>query len=161
MKGRQEICPAAVGSSVEELKAPVGGAERVRASTRAATREEITTMSEFVYLFRIGEAEQREAMGTPERAQKSMQHWMAWMHELESQGHLKNRGQPLDRTGKVVRGKQRTVTDGPYVEAKDLVAGFIVIEARDLEQAVKLAAGCPMFEGGGSVEIRPVMKSNF
>jgi hypothetical protein len=115
-------------------------------------------MSEFVYLFRIGEAAQRDAMGTPERAQQSMQRWLAWMRELETQGHLKDRGQPLDRAGKVVRGKQKMVTDGPYAEAKDLVAGFIVIEARDLEQAVELSRGCPMFEGGGSVEIRPVLR---
>ena len=115
-------------------------------------------MSEFVYLFRIGEAEQREAMGTPERAQQSMQIWMAWMQELESNGHLKSRGQPLDRAGQVVRGRQRTITDGPYVETKDLVAGFIIVEARDLAQAVTLSTGCPMLEGGGSVEVRPVMK---
>jgi len=114
-------------------------------------------MSEFVYLFRIGEAAQRDAMGTPERAQKSMQRWMEWIGELEAGGHLKDRGQPLDRAGKVVRGKQKMVTDGPYVEAKDLVAGFIVVEARDLQQAVDLAGGCPMLEGGGSVEVRPVL----
>ena len=114
-------------------------------------------MSDFVYLFRIGEAAQRDAMGTPERAQKSMQRWMEWMGKLEAEGHLKDRGQPLDRAGKVVRGKQRTVTDGPYVESKDLVAGFIVVEARDLQEAVDLASGCPMFEGGGSVEVRPVL----
>jgi hypothetical protein len=114
-------------------------------------------MSEFVYLFRIGDAEQHEAMGTPERAQQSMQRWLAWMHELEANGHLKDRGQPLDRAGKVVRGRQKTVTDGPYIEAKDLVAGFIIIEAPDLAKAVELSLGCPMFDGGGSVEIRPVM----
>jgi hypothetical protein len=113
-------------------------------------------MSEFVYLFRIGAAEQREAMGTPERAQHSMQRWLAWMRELEEHGHLKHRGQPLDQAGKVVRGKQKMVTDGPYAE-KDLVAGFIVVEARDLAQAAELSAGCPMLEGGGSVEIRPVL----
>lgn len=114
-------------------------------------------MSEFVYLFRIGDAEQHEAMGTPARAQQSMQRWLAWMHELEANGHLKDRGQPLDRAGKVVRGRQKTVTDGPYIEAKDLVAGFIIIEAPDLAKAVELSLGCPMFDGGGSVEIRPVM----
>lgn len=113
-------------------------------------------MDDFVYLFRIGEAEQREAMGTPERAQQSMQAWLAWVRELEAKGHLKDAGQPLGRTGKVVRGGKKAVTDGPYVEAKDLVAGFMIIEARDVEQAAELAAGCPMLEGGGSVEIRPV-----
>ena len=118
-------------------------------------------MSEFVFLFRIGEAEHRDAMGTPERAQQSMQGWMVWMRELEAQGHLKDPGQPLERAGKVVRGQQKMVTDGPYVEAKDLVAGFIVVEARDLAQSVELSTGCPIFEGGGSVEVRPVMKFDF
>ena len=114
-------------------------------------------MSEFVYLFRIGEPEQRQAMGTPEQAEQSMRRWMAWMHELESKGHLKERGQPLDRSGKVVRGAQRTVTDGPFIEVKDMVAGFIVVRARDVDEAAALAAGCPMLEGGGSVEVRPVL----
>ena len=115
-------------------------------------------MSEFVFLFRASAAERHEAMGTPERAQQSLQTWLAWIRELEANGHLKDRGQPLDPAGKVVRGKQRTVTDGPYAEAKDLVLGFIVVEARDLEHAVELARGCPMVEGDGSVEIRPVGK---
>jgi hypothetical protein len=115
-------------------------------------------MSEFVYLFRIGEPEQRQAMGTPEQAEQSMRRWMAWMHELESKGHLKERGQPLDRSGKVVRGAQRTVTDGPFIEVKDMVAGFIVVRARDVDEAAALAAGCPMLEGGGSVEVRPVLQ---
>jgi len=116
-------------------------------------------MSEFVYLFRASEAERREAMGTPERAQRSMQVWMAWIRDLEAKGHLKDRGQPLERGGKVVRGKKKVVTDGPYAEAKDLVLGFLVVEARDLAQAMELSTGCPMLDGGGSVEIRPVMKS--
>ena len=48
------------------------------------------------------------------------------------------------------------MTDGPYIEAKDLVLGFIIVQARDLAQATELAHGCPMLEGDGSVEIRPV-----
>jgi hypothetical protein len=113
-------------------------------------------MSEFVFLFRSTEAGRREAMGTPERAQRSLQTWLSWIHDLEAKGRLKHRGQPLDPTGKVVRGKDRVVTDGPYAEAKDLVLGFIVIEARDLAEAVEVSTGCPIVEAGGSVEIRPV-----
>lgn len=118
-------------------------------------------MSEFVFLFRSNEADYRDAMATPERAQQSMQAWLAWIRELETKGHLKDPGQPLERTGKVVRGRKKAVTDGPYVEAKDLVLGFIVIEARDLTHAVDLSTGCPLVEGGGSVEVRPVMNSPF
>jgi hypothetical protein len=116
-------------------------------------------MSDFVFLFRIGEAEQREAMGTPERAQQSMKAWLAWVHDLEVRGHLKARGQPLERAGRVVRGVERVVTDGPFVEVKDLVAGFNLVSARDFAEAVELAKACPILEGGGSVEIRPIMTS--
>jgi len=114
-------------------------------------------MSEFIYLYRIGAASQKAAMGDPERAQKSMQKWLAWMRDLEAKGHLRNGGQPLDQAGKVVR-KDRQVTDGPYVEVKDLVAGFTIIQARDLAEAAELSHGCPILEGDGSVEVRPVMQ---
>ena len=111
-------------------------------------------MSEFVFLFRSTEADHLRAMGTPEAAQRSMQAWFVWMRELETKGCLKNPGQPLDRAGKVVRAAG--VTDGPYAEAKDLVLGFITVEARDIEHAAELAQGCPMAHGNGSVEVRPV-----
>jgi hypothetical protein len=114
-------------------------------------------MSEFIFLYRTPEAERRERMGTPERAQQSMQMWMAWMRELEAKGHLKDRGQPLDGAGKVVR-KGKVVTDGPYAETKDLVAGFTIIEAKDLDEAAALAAGCPILQGSGAVEVRPVLR---
>jgi hypothetical protein len=107
------------------------------------------------------DAARQEAMGSPERAQQNMQRWMAWMRELETKGHLKDRGQPLERTGKVVRGQQRSVIDGPYTESKDLIGGFTIVEATDIDQAVELSHGCPILEGGGSVEVRPVMKMDF
>ena len=57
-------------------------------------------MSQFLHLFRASEAEQLQAMGTPERAQRSTQAWLAWIRELEAKGHLKDPGQPLERAGK-------------------------------------------------------------
>ncbi len=113
-------------------------------------------MSDFVYLFRTNPEDRRRAMGTPEQAQQSMQAWLAWIRELEAGGHLKNRGQPLEPEGSVVRGPGKVVTDGPFVESKDIVLGFLVVDARDLEQATQLAHGCPMLQGAGSVEVRPV-----
>jgi hypothetical protein len=118
-------------------------------------------MSQFVYLYRATPAARQEAMGSPERAQQSMQRWVAWMQELDAKGHLKDRGQPLEHSGKVIRGQQKAVTDGPYAETKDLVGGFTLIEARDIDQAVELSRGCPILAGGGSVEIRPVMKMDY
>jgi hypothetical protein len=115
-------------------------------------------MSEYVILFRSTEAQANDAMGTPERAQRALETWRAWVQELESKGHLANMGQPLERSGRVVRGKDKVVTDGPYAEAKDMVLGFMVLTAKDLEHATQIASGCPIVIGGGSVEIRPVGK---
>ena len=110
-------------------------------------------MSEFVFLYRGGERSQ-----SPEQSEKQMQKWVAWMKELGEKGHIKDRGQPLEPTGKVVRGKQKIVTDGPYPESKDLVGGYTLIEATDLAQAAELSKGCPIFDFDGLVEVRPVME---
>ena len=114
-------------------------------------------MSEFIYLYRSTNEASRAAMGSPEQMQKSMQTWMAWMKQLADKGHIKNPGHPLERSGKLVKGKQRTITDGPYAESKDIIGGYTLIEARDLAEAVELSKGCPVLEGGGVVEVRPVL----
>lgn len=109
-------------------------------------------MSEFLYLYRGGERQQ-----TPEGMQQQMQRWMSWMKEMGAKGHLKNPGHPLEAAGKVVSGKAKTVTDGPFAE-KDMVGGYTLIEAKDLAQAVELSRGCPILDFNGSVEVRPAMK---
>ena len=50
--------------------------------------------------------------------------------------------------------------DGPDAEAKDIVGGYITVEAEDIAQAVELSKGCPILEVGGSVEVRPVQRLN-
>lgn len=115
-------------------------------------------MTEYLFLYRNTQEAHREAMGSPEKAQQSMKKWRAWMKDLEDKGHLKSFGQPLERVGKVVGGKKRTVTDGPYMETKDVIGGYSIVAAKDLDQAAQLASGCPVLEGGGSVEVRPVLQ---
>jgi hypothetical protein len=109
-------------------------------------------MSEFIYLYRQGERL------SPEQMQQQMGRWMAWMKHLESKGALKNPGQPLERSGKLVSGAKRVVTDGLFTEAKDVIGGFSVVEAKDIDHAVELTAGCPIFQVGGGVEVRPLLK---
>jgi hypothetical protein len=112
-------------------------------------------MSEFTYLFRG-----RKTSGSPEEMQKHFEKWVAWFKELGATGRLKDPGHPLDGTGKVVSGSQKAVKDGPYAEAKDVVGGYITVEADDIAEAVELSKGCPILEVGGSVEVRPVQKLN-
>jgi hypothetical protein len=107
-------------------------------------------MSEFTFLFR------GTPPSSPEDMQKVMEKWVAWFKELGAKGYIKDPGHPLERTGKVVKGQQKIVNDGPYAESKDIVGGYTLIEARDLDHAVEISKGCPILDGGGSVEVRPV-----
>jgi hypothetical protein len=109
-------------------------------------------MSEFVFLYRGG-----ERPSSPEQVQQILQKWTAWFKDLAAKGHIVDRGQPLERSGKIV-SSARMVTDGPFAEAKDLVGGYTLIKARDVAEAAELAKGCPLLERGGGVEVRPVMK---
>lgn len=110
-------------------------------------------MSEFTFLYRG-----RDFNASPEQMQKTMEKWRAWFKQLGEDGHLKDIGHPLDNAGKVLRGK--SMTDGPFAEAKDVVGGFTIIQARDLEHASELARKCPILEVGGSVEVRPIQVMN-
>ncbi len=110
-------------------------------------------MSEFTYLFRGA-----EQSGSPEQEQQHMQKWGTWINDLRAKGYVKELGRPLERSGKVVRGRAKTITDGPYAESKDIVGGFLIVQTADLAQAVELSLGCPIFERGGMVEVRPVME---
>jgi hypothetical protein len=114
-------------------------------------------MSEFVLLYRSTPEAHHEAMGTPERAKQSRARWSVWIQDVTAKGQLKSVGLPLEGSGSVVRGRSRSMTDGPYVETKEMVAGFSIIEAKDIAEAARIASGCPILEGGGSVEVRPVV----
>jgi hypothetical protein len=111
------------------------------------------TVTEYLFLYRSA-----GRPTSPQEMQNLMQQWMAWLQDLGQRGHLKDRGQPLEQTGKVVAGKERSITDGPFAEAKDLVGGYTLVLANDLAEAAELTKGCPVFDRGGSVEVRPVMK---
>lgn len=116
-------------------------------------------MADFIFLYRSTPDASQQAMGTPEARQQSMQRWLGWMRELDTKGHMKDNGQPLEAGGKVVRNQGSLITDGPFAESKDLVGGFSIITAADLAEASQLAKGCPILAApGGAVEVRPVMK---
>ena len=112
-------------------------------------------MTEFLYLYRGYNAD----TSATDR-QQTMQQWMAWMKDLGAKGYLKTVGSPLEKTGKVVGGKNKVVSDGPFTETKDLISGFTIVQAKDIDDAVAASLGCPIFLVGGIVEVRPILQIN-
>jgi hypothetical protein len=92
-----------------------------------------------------------------EEMQAIMGKWMTWLNGLKSQGVLTG-GNRLEDGRKVVRGAK--FTDGPFVESKEVVSGYVVVLADSLVQAEKIAHGCPGLEYGTIVEVRPMVPSD-
>jgi len=111
-------------------------------------------MSEFILLFRQS-AEERDAM-SPVELEAITKRWQAWVGGLAARGRLAGQGTRLDTEGKVLRS-DGLITDGPFVEIKERLGSFLIVNAHSLEEAVALAHGCPVLAGQGSVEIRPVL----
>lgn len=112
--------------------------------------------SPFLLLFRNGGPETHAHLRPDERATLAAK-WNAWIDELVARGALEH-GRPLGLTGRVIEGSQgERVTDGPFAEAKEVVAGYVMLRAADLEAATTLARGCPGLAVGLTVEVRPVL----
>ena len=110
-----------------------------------------------MYIFRnTKESEEAYASMSPQELENDMKYWNEWMGKLAQQGKLIG-GQPLFPGGKVVRPGKK-ITDGPYIEAKDVVGGYLVITAKDIDEAIVLSEGCPMYHSPtASVEVREIM----
>ncbi len=79
----------------------------------------------------------------------------AWFEKLAEEGSLKSYGYPLQQVGKHVAGNG-VIMDGPFTEGKELIGGFSIIVAKDLDDATRIAQTCSVLEFGGSVEVRPI-----
>lgn len=107
-------------------------------------------MAKFLFVYRNStEAEQAEM--SPEEMQAAMAQWGQWFQELGDA--VIEPGDGLIPTGKVVQGNG-TVTDGPFIEAKELVGGFSILQADSIDSACEMAKSCPIGAHGGSVEVR-------
>ncbi|MEU6139802.1 YciI family protein [Streptomyces sp. NPDC047081] len=63
---------------------------------------------------------------------------------------------PADATTVRVRGDEVLLSDGPFAETKEYIAGIDFIDVADLDEAIALSASHPAASDGGSVEVRPV-----
>lgn len=88
-----------------------------------------------------------------------LHHCFEYTDELQRERHLVGSQMLADgKTAKTlrVRNGRSTTIDGPFTETKELLAGFNIIEAKDMDEALQIASGFPWAQTG-SIEVRPVM----
>lgn len=93
-------------------------------------------------------ADQMQAMTKP---------WQDWMGSLAAQNKLVSSGNRLASEGKVVK-PGNVIVNGPFVELKEAVGGYIMVSAKNLDEAAELAKGCPILSMGGNVEVRAIVQ---
>jgi hypothetical protein len=114
-----------------------------------------TDPATFLFVFR-NQADKPDP--PPEQMRQTLEKWMTWIQTMKANGQYLA-GEPLEDTpAKVLRGPRGSkVTDGPYAEAKEVVAGYMLIAAKDFADAVEIAKDCPGYTVGTTVEVRQVM----
>jgi hypothetical protein len=112
-------------------------------------------MKDYLFLFRGG----LDFTKAPqEQVQQVIMQWKNWVDELTQKG-IYNSGERLTRDdAAVVMGNERQVNDGPYFANDETLGGYISIKANDLQQAIEICKGCPIFNFDGNVEIRAMAK---
>jgi hypothetical protein len=92
---------------------------------------------------------------SPEQMQQVTNQWMAWFNRLKDEGKCIG-GNPLEREGKIVSGKSKAVSDGPFAESKETIGGYFFLTVGTLDEAVAIAKDCPGLPYGIRVEVRPI-----
>ena len=112
-------------------------------------------MKEFLLVFRR-DAAANAAQPSPEQLQQMMKPWQDWMGGLAAQNKLVSSGNRLAPEGRVVKS-DKVVTNGPYVEIKEAIGGYIMVRANTIDEAAELSKDCPILAMGGNVEVRTVV----
>jgi hypothetical protein len=109
-------------------------------------------------MFVCWDANKMDAQTEPDPSDTSKEESFPWLDRLQARGSWITGDQlaPPRRARSVrVRDGKTIVTDGPFVESKEAVGGFDIIECESLEEAVEIAAGHPI-AGTGTIEVRPL-----
>ncbi len=94
----------------------------------------------------------KDASPSPEQMQASIKPFQEWIGNLIAQDKLVSPYKRWDGEGRVI--KQDAVTNGPYAEIKESLGGLFIVRAKDYDEAVAIAKGCPILKWGATVEVR-------
>ncbi len=93
---------------------------------------------------------------SPQEMEKLVQSHMDWAQKLRDEGHFLA-GDGLSPEGKQIHGKDSLVKDGPYLETKEMIGGYYLLQGADLASITEIAKSCPCHLYGGVTEVRPIL----
>lgn len=93
---------------------------------------------------------------SPEQMQAMMKQWQDWIGSIAAQNKLVSPGNRLATDGRVVK-TNNVITNGPYVEIKEAIGGYIIVKAGSIDEAAELSKDCPILKIGGNVEVRTIV----
>jgi hypothetical protein len=114
-------------------------------------------MARFLIIFR-SDKDTFETM-PPEQIQQFNQKWQGWWAKGAREGWMLDASKALKTEGCVINADY-SVIDGPLVEGKDVVRGYVNVQADTLDAAAVLATDCPVLQHGGRVEVRPFFETH-
>ncbi|HMH32783.1 MAG TPA: YciI family protein [Puia sp.] len=88
--------------------------------------------------------------------QVNIKHWQEYMGSLAKAGNLVSGFRPVNE-GKTITGSGKTIKEGSYIANNELISSVIIINASSIEEATEIANKCPIFEFGGSAEVRQLI----
>ena len=111
-------------------------------------------MKKYILLFRL-DILTKEAQPTKEQMEIFMQQWTKWLDEISAKGQLAEGGNHLQYSGRIIK-PGGIVLNQPYSSNLESVAGYILVLAKNMDDATDIAEKCPILNGGdkNSVEIR-------
>jgi len=95
-------------------------------------------------------------MPTPEEMKEAMKPYQEWVESIAKENRLVAPPKRWDVSGRVIKHdkKKEHVSTGPYAEGKESIGGLFLIKAKDYDEAVAIAKGCPIIKYGAIVEVR-------
>lgn len=94
---------------------------------------------------------------TEQQIQEDIERMVEWVESLSKSGNFVS-GEPLENEIRMVN-KETVISDGPYIETKEAVTGYMIISATNIDQATQIAQGCPLLSFNiKQVEVRPILK---
>jgi hypothetical protein len=108
-------------------------------------------MKNYIILFREPDGRMNEH--SQEELSNHREHWAQWLSKWQGEGRLSG-GNSLTLEGRLITGDGSTIVKTIHRVGTEIIGGFLLLKAQDLDEAAAIASSCPIYEAKGYAEVR-------